>query len=87
MGSQTSGLGSGVSAEPPQLYPDSGENSLRRTKKKEEGMNKRVILAWKTLAHCEPDSGGKVPRFESSVGVGGFLYADQERLEKYGEFI
>lgn len=49
--------------------------------KKEEEMNKRLILAWKTLAHCEPDGWGKVPRFESSVG--GF-YADQERLEKCG---
>ncbi len=44
-------------------------------------MNKRLILAWKTLARREPDSGGKVPRFESSVW--GFC-VDQERLEKCG---
>lgn len=56
-------LRSGVSAEPLQLYPDSGEISLledrkKKKRRKEEEMNKRLNLAWKTLAHCEPDSGG-----------------------------
>lgn len=80
---QASGLRSGISARPPQLYPDSGEKSLRTTKKKEE-MNKRLVLAWKTLACCEPDGGGKAPRFESNVG--GFC-SDQERLGKCAELI
>lgn len=51
---------------------------------KRNEMNKRLILTWKTLAHCEPDSGRKVPRFESSAG--GFC-AHQEMLVKCGEFI
>ena len=30
----------------------------QKKKRKEEEMNKRLNLAWKTLAHCEPDSWG-----------------------------
>lgn len=30
----------------------------KKKRRKEEEMNKRLNLAWKTLAHCEPDSGG-----------------------------
>lgn len=37
-------------------------------RKKKRGMNKRLILAWKTLTRYEPDSGaGGVPHFESNV--------------------
>lgn len=60
---------------PPQRYPDSGEISLWRTKKK-----RGWIRGWKTLAFCEPDSGGEVPHFDSNLG--GFC---QERLEKCWE--
>lgn len=58
-----------------------------KKRRKEEEMNKRLNLAWKTLAHCEPDSGGGKSATLWVKCLGGGFYAGQWRLGKCGGFI